>query len=217
MKKHPALILLALLVLLAQALSAEDAPKPATTAPAAVPATSATPKHRPPSGGMRHGGPRGGGHWHSPKNGSLPPNLYRYFQKLREENPAEYERLQRLRAENREAFMAEVARLFPDPDRDFMARTRENERKCWEIVRQLRANPPPANAKELQEQLNALVNASYELLVEHSQKRIEALQKRLQEIQANRETIVKQRLQFYLNAPTPPPKNKPPRRPDEKK
>ena len=210
--RHAFLTIFAFSFLLAQAIPAEDAPKPAATtapAPAAVPATSATPrKPSKPHDGQRHGGPRGG-HRRPPRNGTLPPNQWHYFQRLREENPAEYNRLQRLRAENREAFMAEVARLFPNPDRDFMERTREIERKCWELVRQLRADPPPANAKELQEQLTALVNASYELLVEHSQKRIEALQKRLKDIQDKRETIVQQRLQFYLNAPPPPP---PPRK-----
>lgn len=144
---------------------------------------------------------RHGGVPQNPEDAPMPPEVRQYFQKLQKENPTEYQRLLKLRVENRDQFFQEMAKIFPNRSRDLHFKLLGIEKQCWAIARQLRTTPPPANAEELKKQLQTLTAASIDTIVENTQDRLKELQKRLELIQQKREEILVQRLNFFLNAP----------------
>lgn len=132
------------------------------------------------------------------------PRIFEYFKQLKESNPEEYRRLKKLQVENPEQFRSEINKLFLSQRKNRLDNTLRNyDRECWEIARKLRANPPPENAAELEEQLKQKIAQSFETMVEHTKKRLEALQKHLDVIQKEREKILKDRFDFFKNAPFP--------------
>ena len=146
-----------------------------------------------PDGPRRHG-----------KGDRMPPQVRHYFTQLEKENPAEYERLLKLRMEDRDQFMREMAKRLPRQHTPAEEKFRELDRQCWELARQLNADPPPENADELQAQLNALVAESVDSMIQQTQERLEEIQTRLTQMKHLRDRIVRQRLNFYLQHPWPP-------------
>ena len=170
----------------------EDIPSPAPANPELVDGRPMPPP--PPPGGRR---PHGG----HPKGGHLPPPIRHYFMQLQQEDPEEYERLLKLRMENREQFMKEISERLPRQKNPAEEKFRQLDQQCWELAEQLRATPPPENAEELQEKLNALVAESVDSMIAQTQERLEEIQNRLKQMEALRDRIVQQRLKFYLQAP----------------
>lgn len=146
-----------------------------------------------PAGPPRHG-----------KGDRMPPPVRHYFSQLKKEDPAEYERLLKLRMEDRDQFMKEMAKRLPRQHNPAEEKFRELDRQCWELARQLNADPPPENADELQAQLNVLVAESVDSMIQQTQERLEEIQTRLTQMKHLRDRIVQQRLNFYLQRPQPP-------------
>lgn len=140
----------------------------------------------------------------------LPPHYRGYFEKLRQEDPKEFERLLKLRVSNRKEFLGEMKSRISDPNREFNGKLGALDRQCWEVAAKLRAVPPPENAAELEQELDALIAQSMEQVLAHTQARLNQLQKRLQLIQENREKIQKERRAFFMTAPLPSPCDDPP-------
>lgn len=137
--------------------------------------------------------------------GRMPPQIYEYFQRLKADNPAEYQRLKELRSTDSEQFRRELGRLFlAQRHNRLRGRLRHYDDGCWALARQLRSDPPPANAAELEARLKEQIALSFETMVDHIRQRLEALQKHLDNIQQSRERILSDRLEFFLNAPLPP-------------
>ena len=151
-----------------------------------------------PAGPPRHG-----------KGDRMPPPVRHYFSQLKKEDPAEYERLLKLRMEDRDQFMKEMAKRLPRQHNPAEEKFREMDRQCWELARQLNADPPPENADELQAQLNVLVAESVDSMIQQTQERLEEIQTRLTQMKHLRDRIVQQRLNFYLQRPQPPKPPKP--------
>ena len=133
----------------------------------------------------------------------MPPPVRHYFTQLKKENPAEYERLLKLRMENRDQFMKEMANRLPRQNDPAQEKFRELDRKCLELARRLRAEPPPENADQLREQLAELVAEAVDTMIQQTQERLEELQARLAQMQHLRDRIVQQRLDFFLQTPPP--------------
>ncbi len=158
----------------------------------------------PPPPRMEQEGRDGGMPNKGPQPPQIHPRIFEYFRQLKESNPEEYRRLKKLQTENPEQFRSEINKLFLSQRKNRLDNTLRNyDRECWEIARKLRANPPPENATELEEQLKQKIAQSFETMVEHTKKRLEALQKHLDVIQKERENILKDRFDFFKNAPFP--------------
>ena len=140
-----------------------------------------------------------------PDEDRMPPPVRYFFKQLRQENPAEYERLLKLRVENREQFMYEISKRLPHRKNAAEEKFRQLDRQCWEIADQLRVDPAPENAEELQQQLNALVAESVDSMIAETKRRLEEIQARLKQMERLRDRIVQQRMEFYLKAPKNPP------------
>ena len=167
--------------------------------PALSPEISAAPEMPPPPPPMPPGPRRHG------KGDRMPPPVRHYFTQLKKENPAEYERLLKLRMENRDQFMKEMADRLPHKQNPTEEKFRELDQKCWELARQLNADPPPENADELRAQLNTLVAESVDSMIQQTQERLEEIQARLTQMEHLRDRIVQQRMDFYLKQCPPKP------------
>ena len=154
-------------------------------------------------------------HFERPRGDRMPPPVRHYFTQLKKENPAEYERLLKLRLENRDQFMKEMAKRFPRQHDPAEERFRELDRQCRELAQQLAADPEPENAEELREKLAAMVADSVDSMIEQTEQRLEEIQARLAQMKHLRDRIVQQRLDFYLQCPQEPERpqegEKPPR------
>jgi len=154
-------------------------------------------------------------HFERPRGDRMPPPVRHYFTQLKKENPAEYERLLKLRLENRDQFMKEMAKRFPRQHDPAEERFRELDRQCRELAQQLAADPEPENAEELREKLAAIVAESVDSMIEQTEQRLEEIQARLAQMKHLRDRIVQQRLDFYLQCPQEPERpqegEKPPR------
>ena len=154
-------------------------------------------------------------HFERPRGDRMPPPVRHYFTQLKKENPAEYERLLKLRLENRDQFMKEMAKRFPRRHDPAEERFRELDRQCRELAQQLAADPEPENAEELREKLAAMVAESVDSMIEQTEQRLEEIQARLAQMKHLRDRIVQQRLDFYLQCPQKPERpqegEKPPR------
>ncbi|MBO7741650.1 MAG: hypothetical protein J6S21_03770 [Victivallales bacterium] len=131
-----------------------------------------------------------------PGKPGMPPPVRRFFDKLQKENPAEYNRLQKLRREDRRAFMNELAKLrvFENDMNDSLHTI---EKKCWELAAAIRNEKDPAAQSKLREDLRKTLEESCDAMVKHTRNRIEMMEKRLQYIEQNREQILDQRMKFF--------------------
>ncbi len=156
-------------------------------------------KPAPPSAQMQQRPPKKG------RYNPPPPHFRRSFEHLRTTNPKEFQRLMRLHRTDRKKFREEIAKYAPKPANDFHRKLREVDKKCWTIAAQLRQSPPPPNAEQLRKELDEQIALSTQLIIQNTKERLEKLQKHLQHIQENQNTIQEERRNFFLNNPPPPP------------
>ena len=134
----------------------------------------------------------------------MAPELHEFLERLKEENPEEFKRLEELRRKDRRAFREELARKLPRKPWEMMDRRQlELDRECWELARKVRECQDPQEAQRLQAQLKAKVEETVDLLVNQTRKRLEEMNKRLQAIEENRDNILEKKMDFYLHAPFP--------------
>ncbi len=163
--------------------------RPRERAPAAIPA----PPGEPP-GGPLAGGPNRGGEW---------------FERLRRENPEEFERLQKLREENPEAFRE----LMRDKMRERLGGSLRSggerfDSRSQELASSYRKAKTEEERAALRVQLEAAVLESFDARLEMQRQMVDNLEKRLAELreqvatrQANRGDICDQRVKELLEDP----------------
>ena len=187
------LTILCLLGLSCGLLSAQGNPQTAPEAASAPSLEPDAPKTAPASlHGRRHFGDE------------LFPEARPFFETLKKTNPEEYDRLIKLRQEDRKLFMREISRMIPRPHQEHDQKFFALDKECWTIAKELRACTDAARQEELKAQLEAKISETLDLLVEQTQRRLEETTKRLQTIQQNRDKILKQKMKFFLHAPPPP-------------
>lgn len=180
----------------------------------------------PPEGGFGpppHGGPGGpphgpGARGHGPGGmrgpGVQRPDKQRWIQRLRQENPEEFERLRRLREENPDEFRREARERIqermaqPGPGQGPRHPAAESERECHELTR-LYHDAQTAEEKEriradlskaLEESFNKRLEAQKERLA-RLEKEIERIRTYVEEREANRAKICGTRLQELTQDP----------------
>lgn len=142
----------------------------------------------------------------------LQMEIRQFFQKLRTENPQEYQRLMKLKREDRKQFMREIRKHFPNPNEEYHKKLQAIEQECWRISKELRQTTDPARKAQLLQELKDKITESYQMVVAHTSQRLQEMQKHLDDIRKNKDAIQKQRLDFFTNPPDwakqepPPPK-----------
>lgn len=132
------------------------------------------------------------------------PEARPFFETLKKTNPEEYDRLMKLRQEDRKQFMREISRMLPRPHQEHDQKFFVLDKECWAIALELRDCKDATRQAELTAKLEAKITEMLDLLVEQTQRRLEETSKRLQTIQQNRDKILKQKMKFFLHAPPPP-------------
>lgn len=133
------------------------------------------------------------------------------FEELKRTNPAEYERLKNLRMTDREAFRKEIERLLPPKRREFDRRQMKLDMDCWHLAKRIQECKDEEEKSRLTKELEAKIQEMLDWTVEATKKKIDYATKQLEIIQANRDEIVKQKLNFFLTAPPPPMPPMPPK------
>lgn len=137
-----------------------------------------------------------------PGAGRFPsPEMRKFFQELKKNDPKEYKRLMKLRLENREEFLREVSCKIPRPQRETERKLEELDRKCWRLSKEIRETTDEKRKEELTEELREASTETLDLLVKQTEQHIEEMNKRLQFFKEKREDILKKKLQFFLNTP----------------
>lgn len=133
------------------------------------------------------------------------------FEELKRTNPAEYERLKNLRMTDREAFRKEIERLLPPKRREFDRRQMKLDMDCWHLAKRIQECNDEEEKSRLTKELEAKIQEMLDWTVEATKKKIDYATKQLEIIQANRDEIVRQKLNFFLTAPPPPMPPMPPK------
>ncbi len=122
---------------------------------------------------------------------------------LKKNNPAEYERLMKLREKDREQFTKEIWQHSPE-----YSETRKKiavlDNQCWELAEQYKNAITEAEKAKLKAQLQPLIDQTMELVITDTQERLEKLQKQLLEMEKDQAKVKEKRLEYFLTNERPP-------------
>lgn len=137
--------------------------------------------------------------------------VVKLLEKLKTENPQEYQRLEELRKTDVEKFFREVRSKLPRRS-EFMSKIGPIEQRCRELSRDYLAAKDDADKARFEAELRKALKESFDLVIGDAQARIERLQKQVGDMQAKEMQILAERLQMFLRgeldgaaAPPPPP------------
>lgn len=198
------LIALALASILTGGLYAQDNPSnPPGTDPA--PQASEQNEQMPHMPHHRHGGG-----WARRKA----EEFNRILEKLKVDDPKEYQRIEKLRKTDQEQYFRELRKLYP---RYAWAPTKamKLEKKCWDLGEQYQIARTDEEKEQIKKELEATVKECTEAMLNESRARLEKLTKHLAEMEEQKDEINQRRINFFLE--TKRPDKKAPRRPFPKK
>lgn len=129
------------------------------------------------------------------------------LENLRQNDPEEYQRLIKLRAENREKYLQELWEKLPERENDNREKIAETDRQCRELGKKFQQAGNEEEKEAIKAQLSTLLEQSMELVINDTKERLERVQGMLDHLNTNREKIMQQRLEQFLSgqAPMPPP------------
>ena len=184
-------------------LTAQEPPPP----PEAPPAMQDVEKDGPGDG-------REGRHWRRPgERWGRGADIRELMEKLKKDDPKEYERLEALGKSDRMAYYKEIGKMLPQgPMRN--SKLGVLEQKCRDLGKQYREAATDEDKAKLKVELEAAVKESFDVMLADSKKRLEALQERLTAMEAKESEILAQRLEYFLSGsgrmPGPPSDDAPP-------
>ncbi|MBO7092084.1 MAG: hypothetical protein J6W23_09885 [Victivallales bacterium] len=127
------------------------------------------------------------------------------WERLQKEKPEEVARLEKLKRTNREEYFRELRKLFPQQVR-VPNQTMKLDQQCWELGRQYKIARTEEERKAIRKELEEMVEKSFEAMVQESKDRLEMLEKKLQDMEQNKEKINKQRLEMFMRGFWRPPR-----------
>ena len=145
--------------------------------------------------GMGPGGPNNMGPQMKHHRGE---EFRKVWERLQKEKPEEVERLEKLKRTNREEYFRELRKLFPQQVR-VPNQTMKLDQQCWELGRQYKIARTEEEKKAIRKELEELVEKSFEAMVQEAKDRLEALEKKLKDMESNKEEINKRRLEMFMN------------------
>lgn len=134
--------------------------------------------------------------------------LRQLLDKLKREQPEEYQRLEQLKKSDRAAYFEEIRKLMPRRPW-FPGKVEKLDRQCFELSQQYRQARTQAEKDAILKELQAAVEKATDTMITDLRQRLERMGKRLEEMEKNREQLIQDRLQLLLktkkNMPPPPP------------
>ncbi|HOG52171.1 MAG TPA: hypothetical protein PKY10_16400 [Lentisphaeria bacterium] len=124
--------------------------------------------------------------------------VVKLLEKLKAEDPQEYDRLEQLRKSDVEKFFREIRSRLPRRD-GFTSKISPIEQRCQELSRSYLAAKDDAEKARIEAELRKALKESFDLVISDAQARIERLQKQVGDLQAKEERILAERLQMFLS------------------
>ncbi|MGI6355768.1 MAG: hypothetical protein ACOX6W_11830 [Lentisphaeria bacterium] len=124
--------------------------------------------------------------------------VVKMLEKLRVEDPQEYERLEQLRKSDVKKFFHEVRCRLPRRE-GVSSKIGPIEQRCQELSRSYLAAKDDAEKARTEAELRKALKESFDLVISDAQARIERLQKQVANLQAKEEQILAERLQMFLS------------------
>lgn len=132
--------------------------------------------------------------------------IHALLENLRNNEPEEYQRLMKLRAENREEYLKELWKKMPERENDNRRKIADIDRKCWSLGEKFQQAATDQEKDAIKAELSGLLEQSMDLVVQDTKERLERVQKLLDNLNTNREKIMQERLdQFLSGKPKPAP------------
>ena len=204
-------VLLALLLFFSTALIAQEATS--AQPEQQVQETNVTPPPPPPPPPPPHMQPDGDGkapHRHQPRlENPLTPGWHSaremrdFFQKLQKDNPNEYNRLMKMRIEDREKFLREVFHAMPRPMRESEQRIEELDKQCWALGKKLQTTSDEAEKAAIKEEISKAAAETLDLLIAQTEQNINEMNERLKSFRENHDKILEKKINFFTNLPKP--------------
>ena len=132
--------------------------------------------------------------------------IHALLENLQQNEPEEYQRLMKLRNENREEYLKELWEKMPERKNDKRRKIAEIDRKCWELGEKFQKAATEQEKESIKAELSGLLEQSMDLVVQDTKERLERVQKILDNLNGNREKIIQERRdQFLSGKPKPAP------------
>jgi len=129
--------------------------------------------------------------------------VHALLEQLRKNEPGEYERLLRLRSENRQEYMKELWEKMPERKNDQRKKITEIDRCCRKLGDKFNKATSEEEKNAAKTELSTLLEQSLELVIQDTRERLEHVQKILDNLNENREKIIQQRLNDFLTGKKP--------------
>ena len=162
---------------------------------------------RPPvPGGMRENGRQGYG-----MGGRRADGFRMFMEKLKENDPATYERLEKLRVTDRNAYFAELRKLMPARPM-VPSKVGLLELKCQKLSVQYHEARTEAEKEAIRKELEQAVEEATDAMIADMKERLKMMSERLAELEKNRQAAIEKRVDMLLKQkpdrmgpPGPPP------------
>lgn len=133
-----------------------------------------------------------------------------WLERLKTENPEEFERLQKLRDEDPEKFREEIRRMSKERFGGMIRQKgRQLEAKCRELSQKYRDAEGEADKAAAKEQLQVAVKEAFDArvaaqkeMVKNLEEQLAKLKKQIAEREENREKICEERVESLIKGPT---------------
>ena len=115
-------------------------------------------------------------------------DVEQWFDRLKEEEPEEFERLTALRRENPEQFRQEIRKRVTDRVRERRAeQVGPEEQECLELSGKYRETADPAAKQEIKDRIRETVRVAFDKRLERTEKWLDFTEKRLAKARADHE------------------------------
>lgn len=130
--------------------------------------------------------------------------IHDMLENLKQNKPPEYQRLMKLRSENREEYLKELWKMMPERENDNRGKIAEIDRKCWELGEKFQKAATEQEKEAIKAELSPLLDQSMDLVVQDTKERLERVRKILDNLNNNRGKIIQQRLEQFLSGKPSP-------------
>ncbi|NMA42031.1 MAG: hypothetical protein GX946_01470 [Oligosphaeraceae bacterium] len=128
---------------------------------------------------------------------SMRSRVRQLMEDLQANDPKEYERLQKLKRQDRELYFQELWKKMPERENKKRDEINRIEKQCHELAERHR-QAPESEKKSIKKELNTKLERSMQLVIEDTEERLRSVESALEHLNANREKIINERLQKFL-------------------
>jgi len=128
-------------------------------------------------------------------------DIFVVMNKLKKENPEEFERLNQLRKTDFKAFIVEMKQRLPKrPDFNKIGELKKQER---ELAKKIIEAGDPAEKERLTAELKSKIKEDFDIMLKEAEARLDMMMQRVAAIRENEDAFLKDKMEFLLRTPGP--------------